>query len=53
MAVGKCLHCGCENLDYEPIVLDGDFMYYPVYCKSCGQTSKEYYKMVYVESTNE
>jgi transcription elongation factor Elf1 len=51
--VGKCSHCGSENLEYEAIVLDGDMAGYPVTCKDCGAEGSEWYNLNYCETVME
>ena len=46
---GKCPKCGKSyTLDYDPIELDGDSVYYPWTCADCGATGKEVYNLEFV-----
>lgn len=51
-----CPICG-SYLDYEPIELEGDMIYYPYTCENCGAKGEEWYSLefnghsVYNENT--
>ena len=48
MKQGNCPKCNNENLDYEASVPEGESIYYPFKCKTCGFVGKEYYSLSFM-----
>ncbi len=45
-APGVCPHCGAKNnLEYEAADFEGEMMYFPAKCLSCGEECEEWYYM--------
>lgn len=49
MEEGKCPKCGNYNLDYDPMEIEGNSVYYPWTCEDCGATGKEWYNLEFSE----
>ncbi len=47
--VGKCPICGSIDLEYEACEHETGFLYYPVECKKCGATGKEFYNINFTD----
>lgn len=46
---GKCPFCGSMDLEYETLQTeDGDMVYYPWTCTSCGHKGEEWYNLTFV-----
>jgi len=52
MGEGKCPKCGSENLDYGISEIDNQ-LFYPVECKDCGFTGREWYDLTFTGFTDE
>ena len=46
---GKCPICGSRDLEYSSVELETGFLYYPVTCKKCGGTGREYYNIEFTD----
>lgn len=45
---GKCPYCGSNDLDYEGMEPeDGNTVYYPWTCNTCGKHGEEWYTMTF------
>ena len=49
MEEGKCPKCGHYNLDYEPLEIYGQSVYYPWTCPDCHASGKEWYSLTFDE----
>lgn len=49
MEEGKCPKCGNYNLDYDPLEIEGNAVYYPWICLDCKSSGKEYYNLTFSE----
>jgi predicted Zn-ribbon and HTH transcriptional regulator len=47
---GKCPYCDSEDIEYGTFELEGEEGYYDITCNECEQSSKEWYKMVFIET---
>lgn len=47
---GKCPYCDSEDIEYGIFELEGEEGYYNVTCNKCKNSSKEWYKMTFIET---
>ena len=52
-SVGKCPVCGSKYITYGGWVFVDEAVYYPFVCDECGAESKEWYKLVFVETISD
>jgi len=52
---GTCPKCGCEDLKYDSIELEGTQVYYPFQCanEKCKFSGQEWYSLNFIEMTDE
>lgn len=49
---GICPKCGTKGqLEYDAVEMDEYQLYYPFHCEACGADGKEWYTLVYADST--
>jgi hypothetical protein len=48
--IGTCPNCGSENLKYQEVIIDSEFLYYPFQCMDCKVFGQEYYNVDYIYS---
>ena len=51
--IGKCPICGSTDLEYGTYEHETGFLFYPVECKSCKATGREYYNIVFTDMVME
>ena len=49
MTEGICFACGSDELNYDALEVDGEFVYYPWTCKKCGAQGEENYKLSFTD----
>lgn len=42
---GVCPKCGCTDLQYEAMEVEGTMIYYPYTCPGCNRTGEEWYSL--------
>ena len=47
---GTCPKCRSYLLTYDAIKLEGESVYYPFRCDSCGAEGKEWHDLVYISN---
>jgi len=47
---GKCPYCNSENILYGSFELSANEGYYEITCQNCEKTSKEWYRLIYIET---
>ncbi len=52
---GVCPNCKSEDLEYESIDFgtSGEVVFYPVTCRKCGFSGKEWYDLTFTGFTDE
>jgi hypothetical protein len=48
---GQCPKCKSFNIHYEPMELQDNDVYYPLYCEDCHYEGREWYHLEYIETT--
>jgi len=48
---GTCASCMSKEISYDYFELDGEQGYFPYMCLNCGNNGKEWYKLEYIETT--
>lgn len=46
---GQCPYCLSYSVDYGILELVGEQLYYPITCNDCDKTSKEWYRLEFIE----
>lgn len=49
--LGKCPHCGSENINYEASRILENTLQYPATCEDCGGEFNENYSIVYCDTS--
>lgn len=50
---GKCPCCGGYSLEYDPIVVEGQQLYYPYFCPGCDFRGREWYALEFIEHSED
>ena len=50
---GECPCCGSTELEYGVLELEGEQCAYPYTCRNCSFTGKEWYRLEFIEHTED
>ena len=50
---GNCPDCGSQNLYYQSLEIQDDYIYYPCTCGDCQCDFKEYYSLSFIETVKD
>lgn len=51
--MGSCSKCGSNNIEYDGMEVDGEFVWYKYECTDCGDCGQEHYVLEYCYSISD